>query len=181
MQRSAIRQLPIRSLSLLLQTGLDEVERQAEERREETRDGGGTNVAVYLLAAEALECTVGRQLRLGLRVERQLPEVQGHGAGNGGDAAVPEGKDTLCLGDSGQGVDDRGVVLPLGGETHAVGLHADECEIGGVTQDGAETAGGKGGAGALGEGYGAVLGLGFRREFAHECAEEAHASCGVAV
>ena len=54
-------------------------------------------------------------------------------------------------------MDDAGVVATLGDGEGLIGLHADQGEIRGGAEDGAEAAGGETGAGFLREGQGSAL------------------------
>ena len=177
---SAVEQTLVRQLArlgvllLLLQTGLDEIERQRQETGEEAGDTGGGKGLVLRGQAGVL-----LQLALGFGEEGQLAEVEGHGADDGGEGAGPEGADALTLGDAEQGVDDGAVVGALLRSLEAVGLHADEGQVGGVSDHGCNTTCHQTGASALAEGHLAVgvvsaLGQGFA-----EGVEEAQTRGGV--
>ena len=131
---------------LLLELGLDVVEGEGEEGREETGDGrraeggGETGDAVLL------------HHLLGLVVGREHAHVERHGANGGGAGAREEAADALLLDGVRERVDDAGVVATLGDGEGLIGLHADQGEIRGGAEDGAKTAGGETGASFLREG-----------------------------
>lgn len=104
-----------------------------------------------------------------------MPEVERHGAHDGGRAAGPETRDAFVLGDAGEGVDDGGVVAALGDRFEAIGLHADEGEVGGVADDGCETACGEAGTGSFFEADFAASCFGGLGQGLHEGVEEAQA------
>jgi len=93
-EHTLVRECAIRSPGLLLQARLDEVERQAEERREEAGDCGGRK------GFGLWRQIVRRQLRLGLAEESELAEVESHGAYHGRKAAGPERCDAFISADS---------------------------------------------------------------------------------
>lgn len=91
-----VRQLAsLRVALLLLQTRLDEVERQREETGEEAGDAGGRED----LAAGG-QVGVLLELGFGFREERKLADVERHGANDGGERASPQGGDSLVPGDA---------------------------------------------------------------------------------
>ena len=80
---TAVRQTPIGTPLLLLQASLDKVKRQAEERCEEPSRRRRRE------SLHARAQTSVLQLVLGLGEERQLAEVQRHGADDGRVGAAP--------------------------------------------------------------------------------------------
>jgi hypothetical protein len=172
-KHALIRHRPIRRTRLFLQPRLHEIERQRQETRKEARNSR---------RCERL-CTggeVGRfELVLGLTEERKLSEIQRHGTHDGWIRAGPESRDAFCLRDAAQGVDDGCVVCALSNGLQTVGLHADECEVSGIADDGGEAACCEAGARALFETDCVAFLLGGCGERLHKCVEEADARGGV--
>jgi len=165
-----IRQLAVRAPLLFLQPRLDEIEGQRQETGEEAGDGGGGH---GLRKGGPLRA--GFQLSLCFREESQLAEIQRHGAHDSREGATPESGDALGLGDVGQGVEDGAVIGAGGLRLEAVGLHADEGEVGRVADHGGQAAGGEAGQGAFLEADALAVGLGACRQLFHEGVEEAEA------
>lgn len=140
-ERATIGQLSVGALGLLLESGLDKVEGQAEERGKEAGNAGGAEVAQCLLSLVALKQSVLAHLSLGLGVEGELAKVECHGAGNSRKTSVPERQNTLGLGNPAEGVDDGGVVFSFGEGAESVRLHADQGKIARVSQNSSETTG----------------------------------------
>ena len=89
-----IRQLPIRALTLLLQSRLHKIEWQTHCAGEEScygRCGEGLCFGVHGCALET---------RLGFGEEGELAEVERHGADDGGGRAGPEADDTFVFYDA---------------------------------------------------------------------------------
>lgn len=165
-----VGQFPVGPALLLLQPRLGEVEGQAEEAGEEAGDGA---------RGERLRLRRPRgarpQLRLGLREEGQLAQVERHGPHHGRRGAGPQPRDALGPHDGRHGVEDGLVVLALGDGLQAVRLHADEREIGRVADEGRDAARREAGARAFREADLRAFVLGARRECLHEGVEEAQA------
>ena len=115
------------------------------------------------------------ELLLGFGEEGQLAKVEGHGADHGGVRAGPEPHYPFVLGYPGQGVEDGGVVCALGERLQAVGLHADEGQVRGVSGNGCEATCGETGGGALFEADGCAAVFCAGGEVLHEGVEEADA------
>lgn len=104
---STIRQLPIRSLRLFLQSSLNEVKGQRHRRGKEScncRSGQSLSLGAHIGALET---------GLGFGEECELTKVQSHGAHDGGRGAGPETDDTFVLNDAPECREDGGVVFAL--------------------------------------------------------------------
>mmetsp|Transcript_11 Transcript_11/g.31 ORF Transcript_11/g.31 Transcript_11/m.31 type:complete len:318 (+) Transcript_11:155-1108(+) len=136
---------------LLLELGLDVVEGEGEEGREEPGDGGRAEGG-----RETGDVVLLHHL-LGLVVGSEHAHVQCHGADGRGAGAGEQTADALLLDDVAQRVDDTGVVTALVHRERLIGLHADEGEIRGGAEHGSEAASGETSASFLRKGEGSAL------------------------
>lgn len=173
-EHSSVGELAIRTLGLLLQSSLDEVEGQAEEGSEETGNGA---------SGEGLgsggQIGVGLELGLGFAEEGELTEVESHGSDDSGGGTGPESTDTFALGNGSKGIDNGLVVLSLSEGLKTVTLHSDESQVGGVANHGSDTSGSETSTCSLSETDLSSFGLGSRCESSHEGIEDAQAGSGV--
>src|SRR6478735_11970836 len=133
---AAVGKFAVGSLGLLLESCLDKVEGQREERGEETSNCTGS---------ESLGAgrEVGVVLKLDLRFteESELTKVESHSSCDCGSSTGPESRDTFALGDAGESINDGLVVFSLSQGLEAVTLHSDESQISRVTNHGSDTTG----------------------------------------
>lgn len=173
-EHTAVGELAIGTLGLLLQPSLDEVEGQAEEGGEETGDGAGSEGL-----GSSGQIGVGLELGLGLAEEGELTEVESHGSDDSGGGTGPESTDTFALGNRGKGIDNGLVVLSLSQGLETVTLHSDKGQVGRVANHGSNTSSSETGGCSLGEADSSSFSLGSLLERSHEGVEDAQAGSGV--
>lgn len=157
-----------------LQPRLDKIKRQTKEARKEARNRTGPQrLTRRTTRRNAL------QPHLCLGIKRQLSEIQRHGTHNRRRATRPQRRNPLGFRDPSKSVKHTRVVFLLRKRTEAVGLHTDQREVSGISENGAETAGCERGESTLGKGNRTVLGSGLCGEAGHESSKEPHAGGGV--
>lgn len=114
---------------------LEKLERKGSERTDETRDGGGnqsdSKVVAVLLTKELSGRIVGNH----------HTSVHGNTTKDNGDGTTEKSHETLLLDNAREGGEDVGVTTTLGDGQGGIGLHTDEGEIAGVTEDGSDGTG----------------------------------------
>ena len=130
---------------MLLQLGLHVIERKREEGGKEPRDGGSAQGC-----REAGNAVILHHL-LRLVVRREHAHVERHCAHRSGGGADEQSADALFGDNVGERVHDAGVVAALRRGERPVRLHANERQIGGGAEHGAEAARGEPRAGFLDE------------------------------
>jgi hypothetical protein len=130
---------------LLLDLGLDVVEGEGCARGGDTGEHGGNNLDLEL---RVLGSGGGELLSDGI-VRDEHGHVESGGSGHGGHSSLPKSSDSFLGGGTLEGIENTVVVSALSLGESRVGLHADEGEIHGVSDEGSETSSSERGTGFL--------------------------------
>lgn len=130
---------------LFLNLGLDVVEREGCDRSSDTREHGRDNLD---LEGRVIRSGGSQLLSDGI-VRDEHGHVESRGSGHGGRDSLPKSSDSFLGGSTLNGIENSSIVSAFSDRESSVGLHTDEGEIHGVTDEGSETSSGERSSGFL--------------------------------